>query len=79
MQKIEGLIAQIQDDPNLDQETKEQQIKEIEEGYLSPADKQVVEQHKKKVSALMQAEIHLLNSIFIFEMYLRYQIHTGAK
>jgi len=79
VQKIEGLIAQILDDPTLDQATKEQQTKEIEEGYLSPADKLVVEQHKKKVSALMQAEIHLLNSIFIFEMYLRYEIDAGGK
>ncbi len=46
------------------------QIAEVQEMYLTAADRAQLEKHRNGVNALLQAEIEMERTVFIFQQYL---------
>uniref|UniRef100_A0A0N4XFW6 DNA-directed RNA polymerase III subunit RPC3 n=1 Tax=Nippostrongylus brasiliensis TaxID=27835 RepID=A0A0N4XFW6_NIPBR len=70
--KMESIIETIDADETLDDETKKQQIAEVEEMYLSKADRQLLEKFRKAQTILNAAETECERALFIFKLFVDY-------
>lgn len=72
-EKVEAIVASIEADDNLTEETKAEQINEIQEVYMTEAEKNSLEKYKRALLALHRAEIHMDHAIFMLQVYLQYR------
>jgi len=74
--KMEIIKANIEQDPNFDEETRKQQIADIEEAYMTGVDRQELERHRRGQQSIWASEIELERILFILEQYQR-QLWAG--
>ncbi|KAH7723551.1 Protein C48E7.2 [Aphelenchoides avenae] len=67
--KMETIIANIEADANLDEESKKHQALEVENVYLTAADKSQLKKHKEGQVALWKAEVQLERLLFLYQQY----------
>ncbi|EJD74152.1 hypothetical protein LOAG_18495 [Loa loa] len=70
--KMETIIANIEMDENLDEETKEQQINEVGEMYLTPGDRATLEKYRKGQTTLICTEIEIDHDILLYTLFLNF-------
>ncbi|CAJ0593006.1 unnamed protein product [Cylicocyclus nassatus] len=72
--KMESIIETINADEALDEETKKQQIAEVEEMYMSSADRLTLERYRRAQTMLNAAETESERALFAFRLYLDYSL-----
>ncbi|VDN38621.1 unnamed protein product [Cylicostephanus goldi] len=72
--KMESIIETINADEALDEETKKQQIAEVEEMYMSSADRLTLERYRRAQTMLNAAETECERALFAFRLYLDYSL-----
>ncbi|VDK83683.1 unnamed protein product [Onchocerca ochengi] len=70
--KMETIVANIEMDENLDDETKKQQISEVEEMYLTPGDRATLEKYRKGQTTLIGTEIEIDHDILLYTLFLNF-------
>ncbi|VDM07714.1 unnamed protein product [Wuchereria bancrofti] len=70
--KMEIIVANIEVDENLDEETKKQQISEVEEMYLTPGDRATLEKYRKGQTTLICTEIEIDHDILLYTLFLNF-------
>uniref|UniRef100_A0A915PCX1 DNA-directed RNA polymerase III subunit RPC3 n=1 Tax=Setaria digitata TaxID=48799 RepID=A0A915PCX1_9BILA len=70
--KMETIISNIEMDENLDDDTKKQQISEVEEMYLTSGDRATLERYRKGQTALICTEIELDHDILLYTLFLNF-------
>ncbi|KHJ98647.1 RNA polymerase III subunit RPC82 helix-turn-helix protein [Oesophagostomum dentatum] len=72
--KMESIMETINADETLDEETKKQQISEVEEMYLSSADRAALEKYHKAQTVLNAAETECERALFAFRLYIEFSL-----
>ncbi|VDO79757.1 unnamed protein product [Heligmosomoides polygyrus] len=72
--KMEAIIETISLDEGLDEETKKQQMAEVEEMYLSTADRQTLEKYRKAQTILNAAETECERALFAFKLFVEFSL-----
>lgn len=70
--KRETIIATIQNDAGLDDATKQQQIAEVEETYMTNEDRATLEKYKQGQNAFLCSEIELDKDLLLLSLYLQF-------
>uniref|UniRef100_A0A0R3RRC1 DNA-directed RNA polymerase III subunit RPC3 n=1 Tax=Elaeophora elaphi TaxID=1147741 RepID=A0A0R3RRC1_9BILA len=70
--KMETIVANIELDANLDEETKKQQISEVEEMYLTSGDRATLERYRKGQTTLICTEIEIDHDILLYTLFLNF-------
>ncbi|MFH4978734.1 hypothetical protein AB6A40_005443 [Gnathostoma spinigerum] len=70
--KMETILANIEADANLDEASKRQQMLEVENMYMTAADRTNLEQYRRSQLALFKAEIELDKSILICSLFIEF-------
>ncbi|KJH51654.1 RNA polymerase III subunit RPC82 helix-turn-helix protein [Dictyocaulus viviparus] len=68
--KMESIIETINADETLDEETKKQQVAEVEEMYLSTADRFTLEKYRRAQTILNAVETECERSLFAFRLFI---------
>uniref|UniRef100_A0A914CMY9 DNA-directed RNA polymerase III subunit RPC3 n=1 Tax=Acrobeloides nanus TaxID=290746 RepID=A0A914CMY9_9BILA len=71
--KMESVISNIKKDTNMDEETKNTQIADVKEMYLTESDIVKLDKLKRAQTALHKAALELEQSLFIFQQYLLFK------
>ncbi|CAJ0593507.1 unnamed protein product [Cylicocyclus nassatus] len=72
--EMESIIETISADEALDEETKKQQIAEVEEMYMSSADRLTLERYRRAQTMLNAAETECERALFAFRLYLDFSL-----
>ncbi|ETN81843.1 hypothetical protein NECAME_00193 [Necator americanus] len=72
--KMESIMETINADEGLDEETKKQQIVEVEEMYLSSADRVTLERYRRAQTSLNAAETECERALFAFRLFLEFSV-----
>ncbi|EYB99793.1 hypothetical protein Y032_0120g945 [Ancylostoma ceylanicum] len=72
--KMESIMETINADEALDEETKKQQMAEVEEMYLSSADRVTLEKYRRAQTALNAAETECERALFAFRLFLEFSL-----
>uniref|UniRef100_A0A0N5A9T2 DNA-directed RNA polymerase III subunit RPC3 n=1 Tax=Syphacia muris TaxID=451379 RepID=A0A0N5A9T2_9BILA len=70
--KRETIISTIQSDPGLDDDSKQQQIAEVEETYMTNEDRVTLEKYKQGQSRFLSSEIELDKDILLLSLFLEF-------
>uniref|UniRef100_A0A7I4XVK8 DNA-directed RNA polymerase III subunit RPC3 n=1 Tax=Haemonchus contortus TaxID=6289 RepID=A0A7I4XVK8_HAECO len=70
--KMESIIETINADETLDEETRKQQMAEVEEMYMSTADRQLLEKYRRGQTLLNAAETECERALFAFRLFVEY-------
>uniref|UniRef100_A0A1I7WTX9 DNA-directed RNA polymerase III subunit RPC3 n=1 Tax=Heterorhabditis bacteriophora TaxID=37862 RepID=A0A1I7WTX9_HETBA len=68
--KMESIMETIASDDNLDEETKKQQMTEVEEMYLSNADRAMLDRFRKAQTLLIASETESEKALFAFRLFM---------
>uniref|UniRef100_A0A915CJE7 DNA-directed RNA polymerase III subunit RPC3 n=2 Tax=Parascaris univalens TaxID=6257 RepID=A0A915CJE7_PARUN len=68
--KMESIIANIEADTSLDEESKKQQISEVEDMYLTAADRSTLERYRHGQNDLLCHEMELNHDALLFSLFI---------
>lgn len=71
-ERLEAVISNIQADQQMEEEAKTQHLADVEQAYISQAEKQTLTRHKSIVNRLQQAEFEMDQFMFVLQSYLNY-------
>ncbi|VDN57995.1 unnamed protein product [Dracunculus medinensis] len=69
--KMETIISNIESDPNLDAETKETQVAEVQEVFITSADRNKLAKYHSRQNGFYAAEVKLEKDMLLFSQFLK--------
>ncbi len=69
---METIVANIETDINLDDESRRQQITEVEDTYLTGNDREQLDKFRRGIGALYYTETDVERAIFMIDCHLQF-------
>lgn len=71
-ERLDAVIANIQRDQSIDEETKAQHVSDVETAYISVAEKEILAKYRRTVAKIQQSEIEIDQTLFLLQLYSKY-------